>query len=132
MTQHLWEVDHPYYCSESNFYSNDCHTDFDSWSDFFDDMGSSDFDMNLLFRWDWNIKNSDDEDAPDYYGRQSEYHPTINDNDLGYTLCLFFMQQRKGKFVAFEVTVCRDDEVAVKEFLLPRLAHLKLMWEPLS
>jgi hypothetical protein len=36
-TPHLWEIDHPYYCTEGN-----------------------DHDMNLVFRWDWKRADPDD------------------------------------------------------------------------
>jgi hypothetical protein len=31
---HLWEMDHPYYCSEGNYFNNECHAEFATWSDF--------------------------------------------------------------------------------------------------
>ena len=30
----LWEIDHPYYCQEGNFYKNGMHEPFDSWDSF--------------------------------------------------------------------------------------------------
>jgi hypothetical protein len=51
--RHLWEVDHPYYCTEGNYYSNGCHSTYDSWADFVEEANGWDLDMNLLFRWDW-------------------------------------------------------------------------------
>lgn len=41
---HLWEVDHPYYCSEGNYFSNDCHADYGSWQNFAEEEGENDVD----------------------------------------------------------------------------------------
>ena len=47
-TKHLWEYDHPYYCSEGNYYSNDCHHTFCSWEDFDAEWGDSDLALAAL------------------------------------------------------------------------------------
>lgn len=105
MDKHLWEYDHPYYCSEGHYAE-----EFSSWEAFLDEMGDSDMDLNLLFRWDWI---HDDEDGAE--------------ND---TLFLFFMQQRKGKFVVIRVAMQDTDEDSVKTFLQARWAHLTELWMP--
>jgi hypothetical protein len=51
--KHLWEVGHPYYCNEGNFYERGMHEVYDSWANFIADWGDTDPDMNLVFRWDW-------------------------------------------------------------------------------
>lgn len=117
----LWEVDHPYYCNEGNYYSNECHTEFPRWQDFAEGAVSEDHDMNLIFRWDW--KEGDDPDAPTYNG---------DDYYRNGTLQLFYMGQRKGLFRCVEVSVCRADELAVIEFLRPRWALMQMLWAPLS
>lgn len=119
--KHLWEASHSYYCSESNYFSNECNFQFKSWQDFLEEMGGSDFDYNLVFRWDWKERN--DKGEPNFTG------------DVNYrngNLQLFFMQQRKGKFVCCEVEVCRADEPAVIAFLAPRWAYLRDLWTPIS
>lgn len=122
----LWQVDHPYYCSESNFYSNDCHAEYGSWQEFHTEQGADDMDLNLVFRWDWKpneyIETTDDEAA---------YHVKFDDNYRAYTLHLFFMNQRKGIFRVAEVSVCRADEPAVREWLTTRAEHLRMLWTPL-
>jgi hypothetical protein len=50
---HLWEVNHPYYCNEGNYFANDCGDTYGMWSDFHSEYNNSDFDMNLVFRFDW-------------------------------------------------------------------------------
>lgn len=109
----LWEYDHPYYCSESNYYSNKCHSDWDSWADFIAEFGASDMDMNLVFRWDWKVGEEGEEDEGEH------------------TLHVFFMGQRKGLFFATLTHVTPDDEPAVRAWLTERAAHMRLLWAPL-
>lgn len=111
-TKHLWEVDHPYYCSESNYCANGYVHSFDSWQDFCDVWGEADMDFNLVFRWDWA--------APD--------------KELGTThheLRVFYMAQRKGLYQSCIIQVTPEDEEQVRAFLRPRLEHLMKLWSPL-
>lgn len=124
-SMHLWEVKHPYYCTEGQYFSSQSSHqtiwEFKSWRDFLAEMGSADMDYNLLFRWDWSELN--DADEPTYNG---------DDNYRNGKLHLFFMYQRKGYHSTSIVDVCRADEAAVREYLMPRLAHLRSLWEPLE
>lgn len=54
-SSHLWEIHHPYYCAEGNYYKplSECHDEYDSWAQFYDERGTMDDDLNLVFRWDW-------------------------------------------------------------------------------
>lgn len=105
---HLWDVDHPYYCEESNFYKAGLVGEFASWQTFIDEC-EHDVDLNLLFRWDWT---------------QFE--------DEGDTLRLHFMTQRKGAYRSAIVSVTKDNERAVREYLAERWAHMMTLWAPLS
>lgn len=58
---HLWEIDHPYYCNEGNYFSVGCGEHYNRWQDFIDEQGDNDLDMNLVFRFDW-VPPYDDED----------------------------------------------------------------------
>jgi hypothetical protein len=108
---HLWEIEHPYYCSESNYYSNEPHAEFDSWEDFMEEEGDSDMDYNLIFRFDW--KKAD------------------NDNELPHdTLQLFYIGQRKGLFRCVEVKITDEDEDSVRPWLHGRFKHLLSLWVP--
>lgn len=118
---HLWEVKHSYYCNDANFFSNDCFYKYGRWAEFYDDMGKADCDWNLLFRWDWDETN--DDGVSTYTG--DDYYRCGK-------LKLYWMQQRKGKFIVTETDVCRADEAAVIEFLKPRMAYLLGLWEPLK
>jgi hypothetical protein len=120
-TKRLWEVDHPYYCNETAYSGGESYPRYKSFADFMEDFGDSDFDMNLVFRWDWSEGDSDG--------------PSTFNGDVNYrngSLMIFFMGQRKGMFWSREVEVCRADEPAVIAYLRPRMAHLMALWEPLS
>lgn len=126
--EHLWEVDHPYYSSESNFFSRDYHTNYGSWQAFFEAEGDNDLDYNLLFRWDWSPNDYLEDDSTD--GLKA-YADRFGDRDHAWTLKLFYVLQRKGIYRAVEVSVCKADEPAVRAFLAKYVAHLRLVWEPL-
>lgn len=125
MSKHLWEARHPYYCTEGQYFVNQsAHQtiwEFKSWSDFLAEMGESDMDYNLLFRWDWDERDCEG---------NSTY--TGDDNYRNGKLKLFFMYQRKGYHSTSIVDVCRADEAAVRAFLEPRLDHLRSIWAPLG
>ncbi|WP_247997712.1 hypothetical protein [Brucella tritici] len=121
MSKHLWEVKHPYYMSEGNYFSNDCHTEFKSWAEFIDEFGDSDMDYNWFVRWDW--LEGEDWGAGAYNGDDYYRHARF---------MLQLIVQRKAKLLSFEVAVCRADEPAIIEFLKPRWHYMQTMWEPLS
>lgn len=121
---HLWEVDHPYYCNEGNFFSNDCYTWHRSWGDFAETMGTSDPELNLLFRWDWSAPHEDgDSEKPITWKGDENYRDCV--------LKTFWVYQRKGIFACHEIEVCRADEPVVREWLSSRMAHLHALWVPL-
>ena len=116
--KHLWEVDHPYYCNEGNYYASESVGDeFKRWQDFSDEYKDADFDMNLIFRFDWS---------------EAEGSYTGDDNYRNGELLIFWMGQRKGLYRYTKVDVCRADEQAVIDFLRPRWEHMRLLWEPIS
>jgi hypothetical protein len=122
VVKHLWEVKHSYYCNEGNYYANESvETYYKSFSDFLAEWGDADMDYNLLFRWDWDEGN---EDGDDSFNGDHNYRNG--------KLSMFWMGQRKGKYIYSTIEVCRNDEDAVIEFLKPRLQHLMSLWEPLS
>jgi hypothetical protein len=126
---HLWEIDHPYYCSESNYFSNDYRTVYASWQGFLEAEGDNDLDMNLLFRWDWTAKEYFDDDT---LAARQEYASRFGDRDHAWTLSLFWMLQRKGIFRVTEMDVCKADEPEVRQWLGVRADHLGLLWQPIS
>lgn len=127
----LWEVDHPYYCSESNYYVGGVpkpgsfgvpaddfapgdHVRFESWEEF--GWKDSDADYNLLFRWDWEVP--DPRDYAEGEGMSEE------------RLSLFWMLQRKGRFMVTSFPVKREEEPEIRVWLAERAAHLAKVWEP--
>ena len=103
-TKHLWEINHPYYCVDSNYYHAKELEKYDSWESF---KGYyADPDLNLLFRFDW-----------------IQYANGLN------TLALFFVLQRKGIFRPVEVQVQDDDEEDIKKWLSVRFNKMIDLWE---
>jgi hypothetical protein len=124
--KHLWEHDHPYYCSEQHYFGTGTsrenpNSEFKSWAEFLEAMGDADKDYNLIFRWDWErSKDGEPLAAPtDPYYRDGQ-------------LKLFYMIQRKGYHRMCEVEVCPADEPLVREFLAPHWEHMRRLWEPLG
>lgn len=117
---HLWEANHPYYCSESNYYSNEPYTKHDTWPNFLAEFKNSDTDLNMIFRFDWK---EDDEDGKNTFNGDPYYRNG--------TLQIFFVFQRKGIFACHEISVCRADEPSVIEFLTPRWKYMQALWEPI-
>ena len=108
-------IKHQYYCSDSNYYSNDCLYKHTSFRAFLSEIGDFDLDYNLVFRWDIKEK-TDDEDEP-----TGEYYMEI-----------FNMQQRRGRFVIIFIEKVTDKDVPdILKFLKPRFEHLKSLWQPL-
>jgi len=119
---HLWEAKHSYYCNEGNYFSRESvASQYDTWDEFMDEDGDADFDMNLLFRWDWE-ETDEDTDEPTVRGDTAERNGTLK---------LFWMGQRKGLYRYTIVKVSRDDEPSVIAFLQERFEHLVALWEPL-
>lgn len=115
----LWEINHPYYCNEGNFYArgdDQPHMEYSSWASFLEEEGDNDFDMNLLFRWDWRKADPKGEE----WGNKTD------------VLMLFWMGQRKGLYRWTTVNVTDADEPEVKKWLAARWAHLRKLWEGIS
>ncbi len=123
--KHLWEVDHPYYCSEENYFSGDCTTHFKSWSEFIEEEDGGDIDMNLVFRWDWEAPREDEG------GGEGPIKWQGDENYRDSRLLVFWMGQRKGIFRSTTIEVCRADEAAIKQWLTRRFHHLLKLWTPL-
>jgi len=121
-TKRLWEVDHPYYCNRGNYFASESVSDhYKTWASFAAEYADADFDLNLVFRFDW--LEGEDDGAGEFTG---------DDNYRNGELLIFWMGQRKGLYRYSTIEVCRADEPAVIEFLRPRWEHLLQLWEPLS
>lgn len=109
-------VDHPYYCSDSNYYSNDGAMHFGTMSDFLDEFEQSDIDMNLCFRWDIQLKT-------DCYG---------DDAGPGYCAHVHLMLQRKGIFRPCNIdSVSEDEAIRFEAYARRHLERLQQVWAPL-
>jgi hypothetical protein len=122
---HLWEAEHPYYCSESNYFSNDCTDSFKSWAGFMQEYKDCDLDLNLVFRWDWEAPHEDETDSSTPIKWQGD------ENYRDSRLVIFWVGQRKGIFRSTNIEVCRADEPAVREWLTKCFHHLLKLWTPL-
>ena len=117
MTKHLWETDHPYYMTEGCFYTNDAHTECESFAAFLDEMGDADEDYNWLIRWDWIVGKGEDENG-------------VSDGE--HQLRLQFLAQRKAYPFSFFVKVVPDEEPVIIEYLTKYWEYMKKMWEPFA
>lgn len=108
-------VKHPYYCSDSNYYSNTPNETYETMTDFLDCFDHVDVDLNLCFRWD--IKEILDNDE----------NPTGE-----YCAEVFLMLQRKGIFKPCIVeTVSESEASRFKDYALKHLDTIKAIWNPL-
>ncbi|MBZ9894191.1 hypothetical protein LB545_07520 [Mesorhizobium sp. BR1-1-6] len=119
--KHLWEVDHPYYMNEGNYFSNGCHETYPAWDVFESQWRDADLDYNWFVRWDW--LEGEDSGAGEFNG-DVYYRNGI--------LKLQIIGQRKSYLGSHEVSVCRADEPRVIAFLAKYWEYMKAMWEPFS
>lgn len=109
-------VKRPYYCSESNYYSNTPNEQYPTATDFLDDFEGMDPDLNLCFRWD--VKEILDEETEEPTG---EYRAEV-----------FLMLQRKGIFKPCMIELIAEHEAERFKAYIER--HMKVMqaiWAPL-
>lgn len=123
--KHLWENNHDYYGPESCYWGPThsqapYNNKFDSWADFAvpGSMWDAIEGMNFLYRWDWHA----------WHLQFPEDHPDGEDHELE----LFWMMPRKGIMARSSVKVTRDDEEAVRAWLLPHWAYMRGLWSPLG
>ena len=102
-------TDHDYYCSDSNYYSNEASLNYDKFSDFYEEFHDADVDINLVFRWDLKEK----------------------DREGTYYLQIFMIKQRKGIFMPITIDsfVEKDVETFVN-YILPHIEKIKSIWKP--
>lgn len=104
-------VQHPYYASDSNYYSNDASITYDTMGDFLAEFGEADIDMNLIYRWD--VKKNEDEDDK-YYAQ------------------IFIIMQRKGIYTPIMVKDFKQKDVAAFVALIQKhKAKLLEIWKPI-
>ncbi|WP_432184881.1 hypothetical protein [Streptomyces tendae] len=126
-TRPLWDYDHPYYCAEGNYFKNGQHLTYASWTDFHDEWGDLDDDLNAVFRWDWNTPDPTDYCPPDCNGHDDgdcDEVPPV-------TLTVHWVLQRKAILRSTECPVTEADEPAIRQWLARKAAYVRSIWEPL-
>lgn len=109
-------AEHPYYCSENNYFSNDASSHWDTMTEFLDEMEDADIDMNLCFRWDIK-RNTDDETGEPVEGCNAE---------------VFIMKQRKGLFSPHRIDSVNEKEaIRFREYAEKHWKVLCDMWQPI-
>ena len=104
-------IDHPYYASESNYFSNDAKADYPVWADFYEEWNDFDVDLNLVYRWD--IKKREESDR--------------------YYMELFIIQQRKGIYMPIMVHYVDEKDIeTIVPFLKKHKAKIEDIWNPIK
>jgi hypothetical protein len=118
---HLWEVDHPYYATEGNYYAKpgERHEEYSSWRSFTGSgFHAGDRDLNLLYRWDWFSPTR---------------HPDLSMRGTGVDyLALYFILQRKAIACSVNVRINDEDEPDVREWLAKCAAKVAAIWDPIN
>jgi len=110
-------AEHDYYCSDSSWFNLGFDTNYKTFKDFHAEMGQSDDDMNLVFRFD--IKERE----------QNE----IENETSKYYMEIFMVHQRKGRFVPFFIeNVFEEDFELLKQYLEKKYLKIQQIWSPFS
>lgn len=106
-------VPHPYYCSESNYYSNHAACAWETMTAFLAVFDNFDIDMNFVFRWD--IRQYDADNSRKYYAE------------------VFMVHQRKGIFSPHFIKYVNEDEATrFRAYLEKHWERMQELWAPLS
>ena len=107
----LASIKHQYYCSSSNYYSNDASCRYETMTDFLDEWEPFDVDMNLCFRWD--VYSPDERETEEF------------------TADIFIMLQRKGIFRPCSVASFKQHEVErFMDYAKKHHDRIKQIWAP--
>lgn len=111
MTLQELAIDHDYYASGQNFYSNDASLHYNTWADFYEEFHDADVDLNLVFRWDI---------------RQREQSKRCY-------MQIIMIVQRKGIYMPVHIDYVDEQDVPqIMEFMRPHFQKLLSIWQPLS
>lgn len=109
-------VHHPYYCSDSNYFSGEANQEYETMTEFLAEYSDADIDMNLIFRWD--IKPVDEE---------------LSKITSRYYAYVFIIKQRKGIFSPIWIKSINEEEAILFEELVKKhWEKLRQIWEPIS
>jgi hypothetical protein len=111
MTLQDLAISHPYYSSDSNYYSKDAAQTHETWQGFYEGEKNLDIDLNLCFRFD--VKH---------------------DEETGlYCAYVFIIQQRKGIYRPVTIySVTEEDVPTMIEYLQRHYDKIKELWQPFS
>lgn len=103
-------VNHDYYCSDGNYYSNEANERYETATDFLNDFECADIDMNLVFRWD-----------------------VYKSEDGLFSAEVFMILQRKGIFKPIAIRSIVESEVDMFVLYLEKHKQkLDSLWNPMS
>lgn len=108
-------VEHDYYCSTSNYHSDEWGAIWETMTEFLDEFEDADEDYNLCFRWDIMPRGENGAEAGRY---QAE---------------VFLLAQRKGIFMPH--IILHVNEAEAERFLAYARRHwqkLRSIWVPIS
>lgn len=107
-------VEHPYYASDSNFFSNEAGMTHATMTDFLDEFEDADVDMNQVFRFDV-FPARDKYDVPqDTYSAQ-----------------IIIIHQRKGIYSPHTIKSIKEGEVErFVKYLTEQHNNMKMLWRP--
>lgn len=133
----LYETEHPYRCEEGGYYYNSAQIEgygspleYDSILDYLDYWKDSDFDLNFIFRWDWELLN-----AEDYRAEFSDEIPEYAKNSTGeYSVVkIFYMIQRKGCKKVITINKAeKKQESLLRKHLERAWKNVSKVWEGIS
>ena len=110
-------TEHPYYANESNYYTNDYPTEWETVDDFLDEFENADVDMNLVFRFDINKKTDDDGEII-----KGQFDAWI-----------YIIYQRKGIYAPNHINTITDSDMPrLNEYLRKHWTRMNDNWSPIS
>lgn len=113
--ERLVSCEHPYYCSDANYFSNEPKQRYETATEFLDDYESADIDRNLVFRWDVEPRGETGAEAGRFCAE------------------IFMIQQRKGIFKPIYIAHINDTEAArFEQYLAKHFETIKALWAPFT
>ena len=117
MHKHLWEIDHPYYGSDTN--NNPC----ESFAELRKEVDQLSDRMNHVYRFDWH----------DWSQPMHDDLRTPGEDPGPQQFVVFLVLSRHGMMINFTCPISHDQEAEVLAWLRgPRiLGALRMLWEPI-
>lgn len=104
-------IDHDYYASNSNYYSNSAGGHYATWADFYEEFHDADIDMNLVIRWDIHER----EESKRYY------------------MQVIIIAQRKGIYMPIRIDYVDEKDVeTIIPFFKKHWEKLQRLWSPIN